>query len=83
MQRRRRVGADHRADIDHRRHGAAERHEGAEIAEAADFHGEEPAVTVERKRGIDDIVARVVIADVRFVAGLRPFYRPADAARRP
>ena len=56
---------------------------GAEIAEAADSHGEELAVLVERKRRIDDVVARVVIADVRFVAGCDPFHRPADAARRP
>jgi len=69
--------------VSHRRHGATERHAGAEIAEAADFHGEKLAVTVERKRGIDDIVARVVIADVRLVSGLRPFHWPADAARRP
>jgi hypothetical protein len=36
---------------------------GAIVAVSADFHGEELAVTVERKRRIDNIVARVVIAD--------------------
>ena len=83
MQRRRGVGADHGADIDHRRHGAAERHEGAEIAETADAHAEEFAVFVERQRGVDDIVARVVVADMGLVARLGPFHRPADLARRP
>src|SRR5262249_5861307 len=63
--------------------GPRKRPAGAEIPKAAVFHGEELAVTVDRKRGIDDIIARVVIADVRLVAGLRPFHRPADAARRP
>ncbi len=83
MQRRCRVGADHGADIDHRRHGAAERHERAEIAIAADAHAEKLAVLVERKRGIDDIIACVIVADMRFAAGLGPFHRPADASRRP
>ena len=83
VQRRRRVDAADRADVDHRRHRAAKRHEGAEIAEAADAHAEEFAVLIERQRRVDDVVAGVVVADMRLVAGAGPFHRPADAARRP
>ena len=83
VQRRRGVDAAHRADVDDRRHRAAERHEGAEIAEAPDPHGEELSVLVEGECRVDDVVARVVVADMRFVAGGEPFHRLAGALRRP
>lgn len=83
VQRRCRIGADDRADIDNGRHGTAKRHEGAEVAVAADAHAEKLAVSVERECRIDDVFARVIVADMRLVAGLRPFHGPADPARRP
>ena len=69
----RRCGADagDRADVDHRRHGAAKRHVGAEVAEAADPYAEEFPVPIERQCRIDDVVAGVVVADMRLVSKSR------------
>ena len=56
---------------------------GAEIAEVRAAHGEELALVVERELGFDDEIARLIVAQERFVALADPFHRPAELVRRP
>jgi hypothetical protein len=75
--------------VDARHHLHAFLHHGeirrvcAEIAKVRTAHGEEAAVFVERKLGLDGEIARLIVAEERFVPLDDPFHRPAELARRP
>ena len=56
---------------------------GAERLIGVRADGEELAVLVEREFAVDDLVARMIVAEQAFAARRRPFDRPAATLRRP